>query len=152
MRRISRPSPALAVAILALFVSLSGTAWAVGSAVVPLAKRALVADNAKKLNGQAPAALVAQAAQQPGPASTAAALITVKTAAWTLTPRAEGNFTATCDAGQKAIAGGWSDPGDMSSGYQSLPTADGKGWTINIYTTSAASSTQSGSVYAICLK
>jgi hypothetical protein len=152
MRKISRPSPALAVAVLALFVALSGTAWAVGGDVVPLAKRALMADNAKKLNGQAPAALVAQAAQQPGPASTAASLITVETALWTLSPREEGNFTATCDAGQKAIAGGWSDPGDLSAGYQSLPTADGTGWTVNIYTMSDASSAQSGSVYAICLK
>jgi hypothetical protein len=50
------------------------------------------------------------------------------------------------------IAGGWADPGDWSSGFQSLPTADGTGWTINIFTTSSAPSTQSGSVYAICLK
>ena len=41
--RIPRPSPALVVAMLALLVSLSGTAIAAG--VVPLAKRALVADN-----------------------------------------------------------------------------------------------------------
>ena len=56
-----RPSPALVVALLALFVSLSGTAVAAG--VVPLAKRALtadkakVADNAKKLEGQTAAAI-----------------------------------------------------------------------------------------------
>ncbi len=152
MRRFSPPSPALVVALVALFVALSGTAFAVGNAVVPLAKRALVADNAKKLNGQAPPALIAQAAQQPGPASSAASLIVVKTAPWTLNPRGEANFTATCDAGQKAIAGGWSDPGDWSSSYQSLPTADGAGWTVNIYTTSSAPGAQSGSVYAICLK
>jgi hypothetical protein len=121
-------------------------------AVVPLAKRALTADNAKKLNGQTPVALLAQAAKQPGPASSAASLITIKTAAWSLAPRGEGNFTATCDPGQKVIAGGWADPGDWSSGFQSLPTADGTGWTINIFTTSSAPSTQSGSVYAICLK
>ena len=152
MQKFSHPSPALVVALVALFVALSGTAFAVGSAVVPLAKRALVADNAKKLNGQTPVALLAQAAKQPGPASSAASLITIKTAAWSLAPRGEGNFTATCDAGQKVIAGGWADPGDWSSGFQSLPTADGTGWTINIFTTSSAPSTQSGSVYAICLK
>ena len=50
-----RPSPALVVAVLALFVSLSGTAVAAG--VVPLAKRALSADNAKKLEGQTAAAI-----------------------------------------------------------------------------------------------
>ena len=71
-----RPSPALVVALLALFISLSGTAVAAG--VVPLAKRALmadkakVADNAKKLDGPASAALLQKAAQMPGPASSAA--------------------------------------------------------------------------------
>jgi hypothetical protein len=84
MQRFSHPSPALVVALVALFVALSGTAFAVGSAVVPLAKRALVADNAKKLNGQTPVSLLAQAAKQPGPASSAASLITIKTAAWSL--------------------------------------------------------------------
>jgi hypothetical protein len=53
VRRIRRPSPALVVAMLALLVSLSGTAVAAG--VVPLAKRALTADNAKKLGGQSAA-------------------------------------------------------------------------------------------------
>src|SRR3954451_22800798 len=58
-RRIPRPSPALVVASLALAVSLSGTAVAAG--VVPLAKRALSADNAKKLGGQSAAQVVAAA-------------------------------------------------------------------------------------------
>ena len=67
------------VALLALFVSLSGTAVAAG--VVPLAKRALtadrakVADNAKKLDGPATAALLQKAAQTPGPASSASGLV-----------------------------------------------------------------------------
>ena len=42
-----RPSPALGVAMIALFVALGGTAGAVVTAAVPLAKRALVADKAK---------------------------------------------------------------------------------------------------------
>ena len=46
-----RPSAALIVAMIALFVALGGTAGAVVTAAVPLAKRALIADNAKKLNG-----------------------------------------------------------------------------------------------------
>jgi len=49
MKRVRMPSPAMMVALLALFVALGGTAVAAG--IVPLAKRALVADNAKKLNG-----------------------------------------------------------------------------------------------------
>ena len=42
--RIGRPSPAMVVALLALFVALSGTAVAAG--VVPLAKHALTANTA----------------------------------------------------------------------------------------------------------
>ena len=83
-RKLRLPSPAMAVALAALFVALSGTAVAAG--VPGLAKRALVADNAKKLGGQTPAALLASAkqaadasasaaAQQPGPSSTAAGLV-----------------------------------------------------------------------------
>ena len=77
-----RPSPALVVALLALFVSLSGTAVAAG--VVPLAKRALsadkakLADNARKLEGQTAAALLQKAGQMPGPASSAAGLVSTK--------------------------------------------------------------------------
>jgi hypothetical protein len=151
----------MAVALAALFVALGGTAVAAG--VPSLAKRALIADNAKKLGGQTPAALLATAkqaaeasasaaAQQPGPASTAAGLVVIKTASWSLSPRSGNNFTVMCDSGQKVVAGGWSDPGDWSSSWQSLPTADGNGWTTNIYTPSVAPGTQSGSVYAICLK
>ena len=151
----------MTVALAALFVALSGTAVAAG--VPGLAKRALVADNAKKLGGQTPAALLASAkqaadasaaaaGQQPGPASTAAGLVSIKTASWSLGPRSGNNFTVMCDAGQKVISGGWSDPGDWSSSYQSLPNGDGTGWTTNIYTPSAAPGTQSGTVYAICVK
>jgi hypothetical protein len=157
------------ISLVALFVALSGTALAVG--VVPLAKRALTADNAKVANLAKQAAVadnakkvggrdlkglveqaVSQASQAPGPASTAAGLITVKIAPWSLSPGGEGDFTATCDPGQKAIAGGWADPGNWSTSYQSLPTGDGSGWTTHIWTYSGALSGQSGSVYAICLK
>ena len=73
MRKVHKPSPALVVAVIALFVSLGGTAVAAG--VVPLAKRALVADNAKKLGGQTAQAIAASAASRPGPASSAAGLV-----------------------------------------------------------------------------
>jgi hypothetical protein len=45
--RFKRPSTALVVAVVALFLALGGTAGAVVTAAVPLAKRALVADKAK---------------------------------------------------------------------------------------------------------
>ena len=50
LRKLRRPSPALVVASLALFVSLTGTA--VSSGIVPLAKRARVADNANRLGSK----------------------------------------------------------------------------------------------------
>ena len=126
-----RPSPALIVAMVALFVALGGTAGAVITAAVPLAKRALVADKAKfattaktanvaklankaktattattastagnalTLNGQSATDLTAAAttaatqgalvATPPGarPASTASALVSVKTAPFGLGP------------------------------------------------------------------
>lgn len=151
MRRISRPSPALAVAVVALFVALSGTAWAVGSAIVPLAKRALVADNAKKLNGQAPAALVSQAAQQPGPASTAAGLVVVKTIPYALAPKQQNDYTVQCDAGEKAISGGLNETAGTAVPFDTRPGADGASWQIylaNFNETTPAS----GTVQAVCLK
>src|SRR5262245_40875855 len=113
-----RPSAALVVAMIALFVALGGTAGAVVTAAVPLAKRALVADNAKKLGGQTAGQITSQAATQAasqaatvaGPASTAASLITVKAAPFALSANGQGSFTATCDAGQKVVGGGYANP------------------------------------------
>jgi hypothetical protein len=167
-RGIHRPSTATVIALLALFVALSGTA--VASGVVPLAKRALVADNAKQLQGKTAAQLIAGRANNaldsdkvdglhaqavaalPSPSSTAAGMVNVKTAPWTINPRQYTPFTAMCDAGQKAISGGWNDPGGWGDSYESYPTPAGDGWVTWIYLTSAAPGAQSGSVYAICLK
>ena len=86
MPKLRKPSPAMVIALVALFVATSGSA--VAGSIVPLAKRALSADNAKhavsadnskKLAAPAAAAIaqqaVSQASQAPGPASTAAGLI-----------------------------------------------------------------------------
>jgi hypothetical protein len=151
MVNIRHPSPAMVVALVALFVALAGTAGA-ALTIVPLAQRALVADNAQKLQGMTAARLTENAAARPSPATTAAGLVVLKTAAWTLSPRQEGTFTTTCPAGQKAVGGGYSDPGDQSTAYQTMPTADGSGWTLTIYADSSAPGTQAGTLYAICLK
>jgi hypothetical protein len=63
--RMKRPSTALVIAMVALFVALGGTAGAVVTAAVPLAKRALVADNAKKVGGVTAAQLGSAAVQVP---------------------------------------------------------------------------------------
>ena len=160
-RKLRLPSPAMAVALAALFVALSGTAVAAG--VPALAKRALVADNAKKLDGKTSAALLAtanaaakqaaqsaasSAAQQPGPASTAVGLVTVKTAPFALGAEQENYFTVTCDAGQKAIGGGYDNPIGSALGWDSRPTADGAGWTSYLSTANGGA----GSIFAVCLK
>jgi hypothetical protein len=154
-----RPSPAFAVAMIALFVALGGTAGAVVTAAVPLAKRALVADNAKKLEGQSLAQLTAKTAQAiqagaalPGPASTAAALVSTKSVPFSLGPGGNQVVTATCDAGAKAVGGGFSNPTAalvLSAG--SFATGDGAGWSEDLVNVSS-STTGAGTVVVMCLR
>jgi hypothetical protein len=146
-----RPSGALVVAMIALFVALGGTAGAVVTAAVPLAKRALVADNAKKLGGQTSSQIVSQAASAPGPASTAAGLISVKTAPFALSADGQGSFTANCDAGQKAVGGGYSNPVGTAFSVDTGPTSDGSGWSIYLIE-GTGNSVAAGIIQAICLK
>ena len=144
------PSPALVIALLALFVSLSGTAVAAG--VVPLAKRALTADNSKKLGGQTADAIAASAAQRPGPASSAAGLVTVKSAPWSLGAAGQNDFVVMCDAGQKAVGGGYDDPSGYAHPWDSRPTGDGVGWRTYLEVATNAPATQNGTVYAVCVR
>ena len=166
-RRTKLPSPAMVVACIALLVALTGSAAAVTIAAVPLAKRALLADNATRLQGKTSAALLqtaqltaqkeaqqasAQAAQLPGPASSAAGLITIKTAAWSFPPDGYGETIAVCDAGQKAIAGGWDNPNGYAHPWDTRPTPDGGGWRVFTTVSKDATAAESGTVYAVCLK
>jgi hypothetical protein len=139
LRKLRRPSPALVVASLALFVSLTGTAVSAG--IVPLAKRARVADNAKKLGGKTRAQVVAtpgpattlggktaeeiaalpgpadtlngktadEIAATPGPASTAAGVVTERVTNYTLGPAGEQDFASGCAAGEKVVGGGFNN-------------------------------------------
>lgn len=155
--RTKRPSAAIVVAMIALFVALGGTAGAVVTAAVPLAKRALVADNSKKVSGMTAAQLGAAASQValrqspagPRPASSAAGLITVRTSTVSLGPDAQGPFTISCDSGQKVMGGGFSSNGDVYS-WDSHPASD-SAWRLyldNADETAGASIT----LYATCLK
>jgi hypothetical protein len=150
----------LAGASITLFAALGGTAGASEQAAVPLAKRALVADNAKKLGGLTAAQVAAVGAKAavtlspagPRPASTAASLVVVKTAPFTVGPEGEQVVTATCDAGSKAIGGGFSNPTSalvISAG--SFPTTDGAGWTEDLVNISS-STTATGTVVVTCVK
>jgi hypothetical protein len=153
---MKRPSPALVVAMVALFVALGGTAGAVVTAAVPLAKRALVSDNAKKLNGftanQVASASIAVALKEsppgPRPAASAAGLVSTKTGTASLAADAQGEFTVSCDAGQKAVGGGFSSDGSVFN-YDSYPGGDGS-W--KLYLANGASTPANITLYASCIK
>ena len=156
--RSKRPSAAFVVALLALFVALGGTAGAVVSAAVPLAKRALVADNAKKLGGQtsaqiaakAAAAALAQSPAGPRPASTAAGLTVVKSQSLGALPANGVNETSVaCDSGQTAIGGGVSSDTHLVGIFTSYQSAPGT-WTVGAG--NFGSGTANVTAYAICLK
>jgi hypothetical protein len=158
------PSPAMTVALVALLVALSGTALAAG--VVPLAKRALVADNAKKLGGKSAAQIASlpgpattlngktadDIASAPGPASTITGTIVVKKQSVTLETFQTIDTSVACDAGQKAIGGGFEAPDAAGSvfAFDTRPSADGTAWKLRLG--SALDADVTGDVYAICVK
>ena len=156
--KMRRPTPALVIGMIALFVALGGTAGAVVTAAVPLAKRALVADNAKKLGGQTSAQIAALGAKAavtlspagPRPASSAAGLVTVKSAPASIGANAANTFSVACDSGQKVSGGGYASSGGLVAMLGSAPTADGSGWSVFVGDLTGSGS--SGSVYALCLK
>lgn len=161
--KMRRPTPALVVGMIALFVALGGTAGAVVTAAVPLAKRALVADNAKKVGGFTAAQLggaaaaagakaaLAESPAGPRPASTAAGLITVKSQSiGAIAPDAGGRYTISCDSGQKVMGGGFSSDQAVLVVAESYPVNDTT-WQLvlaNILSSTPANTT----IYATCLK
>ncbi len=155
--KMRRPSPALVVATVALFVALGGTAGAVVTQAVPLAKRALVAENAKKLGGQTAAQVSAQAvkaaqaaAAAPGPASTAAGLVSTKTQSASISADDAQLYKISCDAGQKVIGGGFSSDGPIQEFVESRPENDTT-WSIGLINFDSSAG-HSITLYAVCLK
>ena len=144
MKRLRYPSPALVVAVLALFVSLSGTAVAAG--VVPMAKKALFADNAGKLQGKT----LQQVAALPGPSNKAATLVSVASTPFSLGVSEERDFTVQCASGAKAISGGYTSPNTVL-GFDSRPSPDGASWGMYLVNLSN-SAAGAGTVYAVCLR
>jgi hypothetical protein len=142
LHRIPRPSPALIVALVALFVALSGTAVAAG-----IVAHARLADNAKKLSGKTATQVAAMA---PAPTSLAG-YITVKTASWSLSGKQASDFTAACDSGQKAIAGGYDNPQGDALALDTRPSSDGSGWRVFLVNLSDSAGA-SGSLYAVCMR
>lgn len=119
-----------------------------------------MADNSKKLGGQTPASLLSKASQDarsavstaaasPGPASTAAGLVTWKTVTAGALQRDEGRaFTVACDTGQKIMGAGWSTEGSIVA-LESFPQNDTT-WYLWLYNESSGN--VGVSLYANCLE
>jgi len=161
--RIRTPSPAMVVAAAALIVALTGTA--IAAEVVPLSKRALVADNAKKLRGKTPAQVARmpgpattldgktaeQIAAMPGPANAVAGLVVYKTAPRTLEPGVIVDTTTSCDQGQKAVGGGFQGPdNNQIVAFDSRPSADGGAWRLRLESFDLENAT--ATLVAVCVK
>jgi len=110
--------------------------------VVPLAKRALTANNALKLGG-----LTAQQVGSLAPPPN----IYIKTQAWTLTAGTDQVFTTTCDLGERVLSGGYDNPDGNALSADTHPSADGLSWVIALQDLSPSSDT-SGTLYAVCLR
>src|SRR5262245_52379455 len=159
------PIPALVIACVSRIVTLSRTAVAADIVAnarhannADLAKRALSAD---KFGGKTPAQISAAsaqaartaaqtAAQTPGPASTAAGLVTVKTVAGgQLAARDDQTFVISCDGGAKIMAAGFSSDGPVFN-FDSYPTGDTT-WSFDLANPDE-SAPHNVSLYATCLK
>ena len=161
MSKLRRPSPAFVVAAAALFMSISGTAYAAG--VVPLAKRALVANNAVKLQGKSARQVASmpgpatylngyqaeEIADMPGPASTASSLVTTNSAPFALAPGEQKDFSSQCPGSSKALSGGFASPNAVLAA-DTRPTANGTGWTLYLINMSDTVSA-TGNVQVVCL-
>ena len=143
MPRISRPSPAMAVALIALFVALGGT----GYAVTKLPKNSVGNEQLKndavdspkvenytlKARDFAPGQLQKGPTGPKGPSGTASVMVRDKTEP--LAPRDTTGLNVVCESGEIAIAGG----GKVSqgvlegSGPIAFDPAEPLGWSVTGY-------------------
>ncbi len=177
-RKLRFPSPALAVALLALFVALSSTG--VAASIVPLAKRAFTADKAKvatkannalKLNNLTATQIAAmpgpatdaatlsgqtaaQIAATPGPANAIPAnLITLRTQSWSVNNEKElARDTAKCLPNERVIGGGWDQASGVGYVLVDQPMADGSGWRVHVFGESGNDLPAEGTISAICIR
>jgi hypothetical protein len=142
-KRLPISRPAFALLVVLLFTALSGTAVAAG--VVPLAKKALFANNAGKLQGKT----VAQVAALPGPATGAVDLVATRTTSISIPADAARVIIVACQAGEKALSGGYTSNGVLVSAA-TAPTSDGASWQLALL--NLGDSTATGTAYAVCVK
>ncbi len=170
-RTIRHPSPATVIALLALFIAMSGTAVAAG--VVPVAKRALIADNAKKVQGKTVSQLLAHEQQPakkalesdkidgmhaqdvaalPGPASSATGLMVIKTqsAGQVADDGRTHPFSISCDAGQYVQSAGFSAD-NVVVAFESYPMSAST-WSMDLAHMGANPAPANVTLYAVCIK
>ncbi len=138
MKRIlrKRPSGALVVAVVALFVALGGTAMAGGYVITRLGQikpsvRHQLRGNAGPQGAQgAPGAQGAQGPQ--GPAGIPG-VVEVESAAVVLSPDGVNGTYASCPAGDVALGGGWdggSDPDPDGTADYDYPIGNNTAWDV----------------------
>jgi hypothetical protein len=173
-----RITPALVLSIVALFAALSTTGFA--ASIVPLAKHALTADKAKvatkannalKLEGATAAQVAAipgpgtdaqtlngqtaaQIAATPGPTSSLSnSLFTYRTESFELSAEgATSRVTANCQAGERAVGGGWEQVTGIGYVLQDSPNSTNTGWRFVIYGESGNNLAAVGNVWVVCAK
>jgi hypothetical protein len=158
-RTRSLPSPALVVACIALVVALSGTAVAAGIVAearharrADVANRALDADRLQGRTASQIAVAGARAgAQLPGPASTAAGLVTVKTSTAPLAAGQTGVFTVSCEAGARALSTGFAADRAGTVVESEASPAGSSAWTVRLANLDAAAP-HTVTLSAVCLR
>lgn len=170
-RTTKRPTAAMAVALLALFIALSGTAIA----AAPIVAKARFALNAGKLQGKTATQVAGMAvggktaeqiaamalggktaeeiAAMPGPASSVVGLLTVRRGTQHFNSNGEGYVSAGCAAGEKVLGGGWrGSPSNRDVlALEDGPTDEGTGWRVYLWNGNARADAQI-EVLAVCVK
>lgn len=155
-----RTSPGFVIAVIALFFALGGGAGAVITKAVPLAKRALQADNAKRVGGQTASQVAARGAQAavvvspPGarPASAIADLIFVATLTGTVSVTADpyNTFYTGGPECRRALGGGVLQSSAPVVLLESFPYQEGS-WAVVVRNPGPNAEVEV-TTYAICVR
>jgi hypothetical protein len=178
---LRRELPAVVISMIALFVLFANTGLAaqvpslarraLNADHAKVANTAKKANNALKLNGATASQIAAlpgpgtdaqtlnglsaaQIAGLPGPTgSLASSLFTYRQDSFELSKEgARSRVTAKCQAGEKAIAGGWEFTDGAAYVLNDQPEPDGSGWKFLIWGESGNNLAAVGYVWAVCAK
>lgn len=146
LQHIRRPSPAMVVALIALFVSLSGTAIA----AKPVA-RALFANNAGKLQGSTRAQVIAQAVRAVPPAQVTSVrgLVSVVNREFFALPGSGTTEPVSCASG-RPISAYWTTVGDGEGVPVSITATSETTWRFHIKNLRADGPAR-GTISLVCL-